>query len=278
MFGAMPELRAVLHPTDFSQGSHTAFVHALRLSLASRASFCVLHVDAPQEHSQWAEFPGVRETLARWGQLEPGAPSAAVAELGLAVKKLRVRSGDPVGAILKEAHHHEPDLLVMATHNREGFSRLVRGKVAEPVAREAGCPALLVPTHAGGFVQPEDGAVTLETVLVPVAADPSPTFTFQALARLLYGLPEGGVLRLLHVGKPGRRPTVRDPAIPGWTVEDVDAEGEVEGEILKAAADADLIAMATKGHDTLGDALFGSTAERVLRKASCPVLAVPARD
>ena len=39
--------------------------------------------------------------------------------------------------------------------------------------------------------------------------------------------------------------------------------------------DADLIIMATNGRDTLHQALAGSTTERVLRKATCPVLAVP---
>jgi nucleotide-binding universal stress UspA family protein len=39
---------------------------------------------------------------------------------------------------------------------------------------------------------------------------------------------------------------------------------------------ADLIAMATEGHKGFLDVLRGSTTERVLRDARCPVLAVPA--
>jgi nucleotide-binding universal stress UspA family protein len=38
---------------------------------------------------------------------------------------------------------------------------------------------------------------------------------------------------------------------------------------------ADLVVMTTNGRDTLHQALAGSTTERVLRKAKCPVLAVP---
>jgi nucleotide-binding universal stress UspA family protein len=48
---------------------------------------------------------------------------------------------------------------------------------------------------------------------------------------------------------------------------------------IVAAADtwaADLIVMATAGHSGVLDALRGSTTERVLRRARCPVLAVPA--
>ena len=50
----------------------------------------------------------------------------------------------------------------------------------------------------------------------------------------------------------------------------------IEG-ILQAAADVktDLIAIATAGHRGILDAVRGSTTERVLRHAPCPVLAVP---
>ena len=39
----------------------------------------------------------------------------------------------------------------------------------------------------------------------------------------------------------------------------------------------DLMVLATQGHIDFLDALRGSTTERVLRGAHCPVLAVPAR-
>jgi nucleotide-binding universal stress UspA family protein len=47
--------------------------------------------------------------------------------------------------------------------------------------------------------------------------------------------------------------------------------------ILDVAAGmaAELIVMTTQGHRGLADALRGSTTERVIRRARCPVLAVP---
>ena len=49
--------------------------------------------------------------------------------------------------------------------------------------------------------------------------------------------------------------------------------------ILAAGAefDVDLIVMATKAQDSLLDMLRGSTTERVLRGARCPLLAIPAK-
>ena len=54
--------------------------------------------------------------------------------------------------------------------------------------------------------------------------------------------------------------------------------GEVVDEILKLEANwrPDLMVLATQGHIDFLDALRGSTTERVLRGAHCPVLAVPA--
>ena len=50
--------------------------------------------------------------------------------------------------------------------------------------------------------------------------------------------------------------------------------------ILAAGAefDVDLIVMTTKGQDSVLDLLRGSTTERVLRGARCPLLAIPARS
>jgi len=55
-------------------------------------------------------------------------------------------------------------------------------------------------------------------------------------------------------------------------------QGGVVDQILEEEAHwrADLLVLATQGHMDFLDALRGSTTERVLRGAHCPVLAVPA--
>jgi nucleotide-binding universal stress UspA family protein len=55
-------------------------------------------------------------------------------------------------------------------------------------------------------------------------------------------------------------------------------QGSPAREICEYAnEDVDLIIISTHGRSGLGHALIGSTAERVVRYASCPVLVVPAR-
>ncbi|KAG8152512.1 universal stress protein [Burkholderia catarinensis] len=48
--------------------------------------------------------------------------------------------------IVRLANEVEADLIVMGTHGRRGFRRLVLGSVAERVLRHATCPVLMIPT------------------------------------------------------------------------------------------------------------------------------------
>lgn len=67
----------------------------------------------------------------------------------------------------------------------------------------------------------------------------------------------------------------------GLKVEEVIVHGEAASEIVRVAKDrnVDLIVISSHGRTGLGRILFGSTAEAVVRHASCPVLVVkPAKD
>jgi hypothetical protein len=92
-------LQSVVHPTDFSPAGLDAFAHALRLAVAAKSHFYILHVGLETE-ADWDEFPRVREMLAAWGMIAPGAPQSAVAsELGLRVEKAIIEADDPVRGV-----------------------------------------------------------------------------------------------------------------------------------------------------------------------------------
>ena len=68
----------------------------------------------------------------------------------------------------------------------------------------------------------------------------------------------------------------------GIDVEELVVHGEAASEIVRVAKDreVDLIVISSHGRTGLGRILFGSTAEAVVRHATCPVLVVkpPAED
>jgi len=274
-------IRAVFHPTDFTVASELAFAHALAIALGARSELTIFHATADElERADWRSFPAVRGTLERWGLLESGSARDAVFErLGVAVNKVTGRADSPLRGVLDYFARNPADLVVLATHAREGAGAWLRKRVAEPLARAAGTPALFVRHGARGFVAPENGAVRLRRVLVPVDRDPRPQAAVDAaldLVRSLGAAPERVVL--LRVGETSDMPTVDVSGAPATAWERVTRRGDVVDGIVAAAdeLEADLIVIATRGHDGFLDALRGSTTERVLRRAPCPVLAVPA--
>jgi len=268
----------ILHPTDFSPESEVAFAHALKLALVSGAELNLVHVTRQSAGVSWEEFPEVRRTLERWGAAAERVPGAEAVGNELRVGKILGVGAGPVGSIVDYLEAHPTELIVLATHQREGIERWLHRATAEPIARRSHEMTLFVPARATGFVSLATGVVNVRRVVVPIDHEPAPQPAVEAAATLLEGLDctEASVI-LAHVGEEATVPRVRVPERGGWRWEMSARRGEPVEEIIRAAAEppADLIVMTTQGHLGFLDALRGSTTERVLRRSPCPVLAVP---
>lgn len=275
----MPLFKRVFHPSDFSAGDESAFVHALKIALAARGELSLLHVDPPAGHADWSEFPRVRDTLERWGSLPSGASRDSLREIGLEVKKIMAHAVEPGPTICRHIADEEPDLVVLATHQRAGFTRLLYRSIAEPVARQSHATSLFVPRRVVGFVSPESGRVRLENIVIPIDRRPDPTLAAEAACRLIrtLGCPRG-VIRVIYAGEEADAPDLSIDPPPGWSIDRTVWSGPVVEHILDVCEDqhADLVVMATLGHRGFLDALRGSTTEQVLHAVRCPLLAVPA--
>lgn len=271
-------LRNIVHPTDFSDASADAFVHALRIALTAKCGLTVLHVATARDTTDWATFPHVRAVLAAWGLMSPHEPASAIAaRLGVKIAKIELAPQSTLGGILRFLGEHPADLIVLSTEGREGVARWLNGSVAEKVARHAKAPTLFVPAQGRGFIDQRRGEVRLKRVLIPVDSNPKPAAAIRTImnfAHLLAGAEAEE--RLLHVGR--NPPQLNHHAKPHLQVPVAIRQGNVVDAIINAAQDwqPDLIGMPTAGHNGFLDALRGSTTERVLRQAPCPLLAVPA--
>jgi nucleotide-binding universal stress UspA family protein len=140
----MLAIRTVLHPTDFSTNSETAFRIACSLARDYGARFILLHVDVPP-------IVLVNEGL---GIPQPAGPGDdtrlkdKLEQLKAPDPKVRVEhvlvKGDPTSEILRVAQENKADVIVMGTHGRTGLGRLLMGSVAEQVVRKAPCPVVTV--------------------------------------------------------------------------------------------------------------------------------------
>jgi nucleotide-binding universal stress UspA family protein len=268
----------IFHPSDFSPASTVAFAHALKLALVVRGELTMLHVAPDAAHAHWSEFPGIRDTLARWGLLRPGSPPESVADLGIEVEKVIGIDSHPLGSIRRFLETHPADLILLATHQHHGLDRWLHHAVAEPLARASGALTLFVPPHVSGFVSLETGEVALRRVLVPIDRIPAPEPAVKGAVALAAALGATEArFHLLHIGDVTTEPEVSVTERAGWSWERTVRSGDPVEEILRASAngEADLIVMTTQGHADFLDALRGSTTEQVLRGARCPVLAIP---
>ncbi len=273
-----PILQHVFHPSDFSPASETAFAHALKAALIAKATLTIFHV-SPDRDENWTEFPGVRQTLERWGILPKGSPKSAVPELGIKVRKVIAQDRDPVRSVLGFLEHQPSDLIVLATQQEKGRVQWLEKSVAKPVARESHQMTLFVPAGVVGFVSLQDGSVSLKNILIPVAPAPKAQPAIQAAVRLAQRLNcPTGQFTILHVGDDSEMPEVRCPEVPGWEWTKMSQNGDITEVILQTARgmEADLIVMSTEGRNGFLDALRGSHTEQVLRHCACPLLAIPA--
>jgi len=271
-------LKKVFYPADFLGGDETAFEHALKIALAAHGELALLHVDSKDVDFDWSLFPSVRLPLERWGVIPPGSRHADVAGAGLTITKVHRRAPGVAAAIQEYVADHEPDLVVLATHQRSGVGRWLHSALAEPIARTANAPTLFVPRRIQGFIHPDSGKVRLATILIPIDRQPNPQSAMDAAAALVRTLGVQDVhFILLHVGPEENVPVVVLPTDAGWTSEIETWEGDPVDHILASAEvnDADLIVMAKGGQKNILDALRGSTTERVVREAKCPLLVVP---
>jgi nucleotide-binding universal stress UspA family protein len=151
---APPFVESVLHPSDFSRPSESAFAHALAIALLRQTDFTILHVrrEALGEE-EWAKFPAVRATLGD-GPVEifllhvgdgGKAPTVALPEDPACAWNTLQRGGDVVEETPHAVKERDVDLIVMATAGREGILDALRGSVTEQVLRRAPCPVLAVP-------------------------------------------------------------------------------------------------------------------------------------
>jgi nucleotide-binding universal stress UspA family protein len=274
-----PFIHSIVHATDFLEADERAFAHALGIALLRQADLAILHV-MPDASGDWSGYPAVRKTLERWKLLKPGSSQEAVfEELGVRVKKVAIESRFPALAVTRHLDGEHADLLVVATAGREGVARWLRGSVAEAMARWSRTMTLFVPADAErNVVALADGNLTLANVLIPVDRTPDPAHAIEFARRAAEVMSEDKVtITLLHVGGETGMPSVQTRDGAQWTFARMQRDGDPVDEIV-AAADAvraDLIVMATEGRHGVFDALRGSTTERVLRRARCPVLAVP---
>jgi len=272
-----PAFDRVLYPTDESVTGEPAFAHAMRIALAAGAELTTFHLCNPVA-VEGAEFPGVRTLLERWGKLPPGSERRDVAGTGMQVKKIVGRDAEPGVAIMQHLEQHPAGLVVLTTHGHKGLPQWFCSEEGRPLASTATTTTLYIPEGCEGFVDRNNGEVSLQRVVIPVDHHPNAQPAVDAAIQLAWMLDCKQVeFVLVHVGDDMRKPKLHLKSEQRWTWTWAVTEGDVLSGVLGAVQHyaADLVVLATAGREGVFDAMRGSTSERIVRAVACPVLSVP---
>jgi len=296
-----PRHARILVPTDFSGHAEEALHFAIPLARQIGGKITLLHV------LDWQADSGISSAMGVMNAIGQSADDAK-RKLDRLAKKIVpenlldatvVRVARPHLEIAKAARDLKTDVIVISTHGHTGLKRVILGSTADRVVRHATCPVLTVRAIPAGKKSPSvkgrSLAPVFKRILLPVdfSEDATDSVRFAGnLAKLMRAK-----LTLLHVvaslplNAARYRAEIREydaeikaeaktklqalaATIPGVKTQLLIRQETPFHGVIDAAEelDTDLIVIPTRGFTGLKNFFLGSTAEKVVRNATRPVL------
>jgi nucleotide-binding universal stress UspA family protein len=292
-------IHLILCPVDFSEFSTRAYRHALSLAEHYRAKLVALHVVelwkypyADYAATDGGDYGNFRQSIHKGGKEQLQEFVNKHSDGGMK-PELAVCEGRAPDSILSFAKDQKTDLIVMGTHGRRGFDRLMLGSATDRVMREASCPVLAVcQPPRDSVAASEKGHYAHHLNRILACTDFSEN-SDRALDYAISATEEyNAELTLMHVVEHVPSPTGAEEVIATATVQldklipaerrkplkirTVVQMGKPYQRIVEYAQQAqiDLVTMGVRGAGAWDRAIFGSTTYRVIQLGSSPVLAV----
>ncbi|MEM1054824.1 MAG: universal stress protein [Bacteroidota bacterium] len=271
----MIEIRTLLALTDYSEPAADALVLAEILADRHDAALHQLHV----------------EIVPSGGSFERHADVVHRSEDGTRTERTR-QAPFAGAAIVAYAAEVSADLLVMGTHGRGGWDRLVLGSTAEYVLRRSPCPVLTLgpkakPLASGPVIASvafgDDEENVIETAAGMAHAMGTRLIVFHAVEPLVLPAPYAvelgsiGLDRLMADATESLETRVAERVTLPLAMETAIRSGSPEPELLALIQEtgASLVVQGTHRRSGLARAVLGSVAESIVRRAPVAVLTVP---
>ena len=299
------DIKTIVCTTDFSDFSNRAVPFGVALAKEFGAKLYLCHVIDLSSVAMYGE--GFSDPLMLESKITDYAHKHLqdlIGDTDIAWESLTSvgHTADEIAAIAKEKG---ADLVVSATHGRSGLKRLILGSVTERLMRTLPCPMYIVRSLERELEAPVMAEMKLKKILVGCDFSPDSDLAVQ------YGLSLAqefqSELYLAHVLEPTvykdmltQTAGVADPGREGlrekltqklegmvsedakqWCVpETLLLAGHPSDELTKYAVvnEMDLIVLGVRGHSIMESLLVGSTTDRVVRQAPCPVLSVRPKE
>ena len=142
-------MRNILFASDFSKASRRAFDTAIKTAKTNGATLTIVHVIAPFVPIGPDQYIGpdtweeLDEQAHTWATRHLNTLAARAKAAGVRVKVL-LAEGQAAKEITRFARKLHADLVVIGTHGRTGFAKLLLGSIANQVVATSTCPVMTV--------------------------------------------------------------------------------------------------------------------------------------
>ena len=292
------DFQRILVPVDFSDCSSKALDYAIRFGELYGSVLTLFHVitlfqEDVDELEKVQELEAYVKKQEQKIHQEIEKQFHRVSDRGVEVRSEVQRGISAADAILAYLEEQPFDLVIMGTHGRSGLKHLIQGSVAEKVVRLSPVPVLTIHRDVS--------KIEFDHILVPIdfslhsrrAVEYGGSLAKHFNAHLIFlhvieqeihpSFYAAGISSIFEIDKTlkervveNMREFVSDLVSDGLTMDYVVSEGKAHKEIVDYARhhSVDLIVIATHGLTGLEYLLLGSTTEKVVRWAACPVLTV----
>ena len=142
-------MRTIVVASDFSKASRRAFATAVKTAKQNGATLTIVHVLIPFVPIGPDQFVGpetwteIEKSAHDWAARKLEALAARAKAAGVRAKVL-LAEGQPAKEVTRIARKLHADLLVVGTHGRTGFTKLLLGSIASQVVASSRCPVMAV--------------------------------------------------------------------------------------------------------------------------------------
>lgn len=288
----MITIKKILCPVDFFAASETAVNYAIGLAKNYESEVKLLHVVSPVIPTAY-EFPlntaDILKSMEEESKRELNKLISKVSDAGVAVHS-EVLAGDVYGQLKIAIASYKPDLVAMGTHGRRGFERWFLGSTTERLMRHSPVPLLTLSAAKGTPAEAPRYRRIMVTTDFSAGTTDALNYAFSiaqehqariVLLHVVHDMPSEFALRYrapLLKGVESELSALIPPEVSDWCEVESRVRTGTPYQVILDLLDkekVDLLVMNIHGKGMLDRALVGSTAERVVRAATCPVMLVP---
>jgi nucleotide-binding universal stress UspA family protein len=294
------QINTIFCATDFSKLAEEVVAYGITLAKEFNAKLLVCHVvDFPTVSMYGEAVSGPIEHQNRFMDYARSEISRLIGDASVDSQAI-VTLGNTTEEISRLVIEFNADLVITATHGRSGLKRFFLGSVTERLMRTLPCPLLVL---RGSEEERETKFHKFPFKRILVGCDFSSDSDLAFKNSLSMAQEFQSELHMIHVVEPtGYKDLFKMAAVQGekfkqdlfdmikgrlqsmvpedalnWlTLHTHLLVGKPYEEIIRYAEinDIDLIVLGIRGHGMVEDFLVGSTTDRVIRRAPCPVLSI----